>query len=199
MEDHEEYVRPRCIIALIGPLGSGKRTLAAKVADLYAASHADQLTLFPLSTTRVVGTRPNDVLFFRHLHPLHFGALALAGRIVDAMEHLGERYGYNRNQLDETLERKDIISPMRAQAVVALRQLGYVVHVVRVIAKDRYGEARMECDRDPLVRACSLRADMTLINVFDDNGLKMSVNHLAYLVTMWTGYEHPVPKGIPLL
>jgi guanylate kinase len=187
----DEFGRERCIIALVGPLGSGKRTLAMRVADLYAATHGEQLSIFPMTTTRKLTDRPIDRRFFQHMDLWRFTALSMGGRMIDAMEHDGARYGYDRGELEDALERRDVILPMRATAVVAMRQLGHTVHVVRVLAEDRSGRSRFPADRDPVTRACSLRADMTLLNVFDRQGLEMAVNQLAYLVTVWTGHEHP--------
>jgi hypothetical protein len=185
------------IIALIGPNGAGKRTLTLRMTELFNAKDADQLRVLPICTTRDVASSPFDQRFFTRLSEQQFENLRTQGSAVDATTHQSAWYGYSRTSLDLLLQWYDVIAPMRATSAVRLRELGYTVHVVRIVARDAGNRCIHASDGDGFQRSFALRPDMTVVNQFTTKGLSLATNHLAYLVTVWTGREYPGDSEIP--
>jgi hypothetical protein len=185
----DAVVYDHCIIAVIGPEGCGKRTLTGRVTELFNARR-EQVRILPILIAAVPGAKPLDPRFFKRVSDTEFDGLTRADALVDRVEHMGQRYGYSRIMLSRMLEDGHVIAPMRSTSAARLRELGFPVHVVRIIAQYPSGNRVHRTDDDAFQRSFALRADLTIVNEFSTKGLSLSVNHLAYLVTMWTGLQY---------
>ena len=177
-----------CIIAVIGAAKAGKRTLISAVSERFT----EGLSVLQVTTTRSPEPREDDTLFFRTMKPWRFNVLSAAGKLIDTVEHLGERYAYESSAIEDALRRGHLIGPMRETTVVALRKKGHTVFTVRVVARYRVGTEMESGAGDAFADVIKLRADMTVVNIRDHHGREMAVDHLAYLVNMWTGL---LPSG----
>ncbi len=165
------------VIALIGESGGGKTSIIhAAIKEL-----PDRLEVIKSLTTRPM-RGADDLLNYDLVTHEEFERREKAGRLLQSVEAFGNRYGTDREYVNDILSKKIGIFVMVEEGIRQYQEAGYNVRVVRVIPKGHTPRGGREDEDKKRKSAFGLNADLTIVNEFVPEGFEKAVHGLVSYV-----------------
>lgn len=167
------------IIGLVGPSGSGKSTIITE-----AIKQVPDLATPLISTSTRPRRGPEDDIYYEFVTQTEIEHRIHQGRAINISQYAGNTYIYDREVINEILNRRCGLNAIVESSLEPIKQAGYKLLIVKVIPVgkiDQRSEERIKADAE---RAkLEYTPDLIVENHFhDEHGLENAVTKLVEFI-----------------
>lgn len=167
------------IVGLVGPSGSGKSTIITE-----AIKQIPDLAAPLVSTSTRPRRGPEDDVYYEFVTQAEIEHRIRQGRAINISQYAGNTYIYDREVINEILNKRCGLNAVVESSLEPIKQAGYKLLIVKVIPAgkiDQRSEERIKADAE----RAKLEYTPNLIienNFTDANGLEKAVKQLVQFI-----------------